>query len=126
MTTSSLASDVATAVDVRVTSRALVVELRDGRTISAPLEWYPRLAHGTPRERQQWELIGPGLGIHWPALDEDISVEGLLQGRPSGESEASFARWRGSRPRPANKRLQPMKARQRSRTKRTAKSRLRG
>src|SRR6266508_3876400 len=110
MSTSSLANDAAAAKDVRVTSRALVVELRDGRTVSVPLEWYPRLAHGTPRERQQWELIGPGLGIHWPALDEDISVNGLLQGRPSGESEASFSRWLTSRQRPANRRLQPTKA----------------
>jgi hypothetical protein len=83
----------------------LIVELRDGRTVSVPLEWYPRLAHGTPRERQQWELIGPGVGIHWPALDEDISVEGLLQGLPSGESEVSFTRWLESRQRPAKQAL---------------------
>jgi|SRR6266542_5840492 len=126
MTISNLASDLATAVGVRVTSRVLVVELRDGRTVSVPLDWYPRLAHGTPRERQHWELIGPGLGIHWPALDEDISVEGLLQGHSSGESEASFSRWLNSRPRPTNRRLQPTKARQRSRTKRLSKPRLRG
>lgn len=103
MSTSSLVNETATARDVRVTSRALVVELRDGRTVSAPLQWYPRLVHGTPRERQRWALIGPGLGIHWPALDEDISVEGLLQGRPSGESQESFSRWLNSRRQPANK-----------------------
>ena len=73
------------------------MELRDGRTVSVPLRWYPRLAHGSPRERERWELIGPGVGIDWPALDEDISVEGLLQGRPSGESDASFQRWLTSR-----------------------------
>ena len=126
MNTSSLVNETATATRVRVTPRALIVELRDGRTVSVPLEWYPRLAHGTPRERQQWELIGPGHGIHWPALDEDISVEGLLQGLPSGESKASFARWLESRPRPANRRLQPTKARQRTRTKRAARRRVRG
>jgi hypothetical protein len=102
MSALSLANESAAAKGVRVTSRALVVELRDGRTVSVPLEWYPRLAHGTPRERQQWELIGPGVGIHWPALDEDISVDGLLKGRPSGESGASFSRWLKSRQRPAN------------------------
>jgi hypothetical protein len=107
MSTSNPVNDTARVKNVRVTSRALVVELRDGRTVSAPLDWYPRLAHGTSRERQKWELIGPGLGIHWPALDEDISVDGLLQGRPSGESEASLARWLNSRARPVNRRLQP-------------------
>ena len=126
MTTSNLANEAAVATDVRVTSRALVVELRDGRTVSIPLEWYPRLAHGTPRERQQWELIGAGLGIHWPALDEDISIDGLLQGRPSGESDASFSRWLTSRRRPGNRRVQPTKARQRTGTKRARRPRLRG
>src|SRR6266545_7178863 len=126
MSTSSTAIEAATAKNVRVTRGALIVELHDGRTVSVPVEWYPRLAHGSMRERQQWELIGPGLGIHWPALDEDISVNGLLQGRPSGESEASFSRWLTSRQRPANRRLQPTKARQRSDTKRAARSRLRG
>jgi hypothetical protein len=126
MSTSSLANDAVGAKYVRITARALVVELRDGRTVSVPLEWYPRLAHGTPRERQQWELIGPGLGIQWPALDEDISVDGLLQGRPSGESKASFARWLKARQRPANRRLQPAKARQRSGIKRAIRPSPRG
>lgn len=126
MTTSSLASEAAAAKDVRVNSRALVVELRDGRTVSVPLAWYPRLAHGTRRERNRWELIGPGVGIHWPALDEDISVEGLLEGQPSGESDASFLRWLKSRRRPADKPLQPTKARQRTGTKRTSRPGLRG
>ena len=126
MSTSSPPSETARVKNVRVTSRALVVELRDGRTVSAPLDWYPRLAHGTLRERQRWELIGPGVGIHWPALDEDISVDGLLHGRRSGESDASFARWLNSRPRPANRRLQPTKARQRTRVKRGSGVRLRG
>jgi hypothetical protein len=78
------------------------------------------------RERQQWELIGPGIGIHWPALDEDISVDGLLKGAPSGESPESFHRWLSSRRRPANPRSQPPKARRVSGTKRRARARLRG
>jgi hypothetical protein len=78
---------------VRVVDDALSVDLVDGRTISVPLAWYPRLAHGTPDERNRWRLIGEGEGIHWPDLDEDISVEGLLAGRPSGESDASLRRW---------------------------------
>ena len=81
------------AVLVRVSNDELTVEFTDGRTISVPLSWYPRLEHGTPEERQQWELLGHGTGIHWPALDEDISAEALLRGRPSGESQASLARW---------------------------------
>ena len=113
MSTSSLKIETVLAKSARVTARALVVELRDGRTVSVPLQWYPRLAHGSPREQDQWELIGPGVGIHWPALDEDISVEGLLRGRPSGESEASFRRWLNGRRRPANTRLQPTKAHRR-------------
>ena len=58
----------------------------DGRTLAVPLVWYPRLAYGTPSQRSRWRLIGRGEGIHWPDLDDDVSVEGLLAGRPSGES----------------------------------------
>lgn len=105
MSTSSQMSDAAMAKHVRVTGRALIVALRDGRTLSVPVEWYPRLAHGTPRERQRCEIIGPGVGIHWPALDEDVSIQGLLLGRPSGESEESFSRWLSARPRQSNRRL---------------------
>src|SRR5687767_13539992 len=107
MSTSSVATDTAAAKNVRVTDRALVVELRDGRVVSVPLAWYPRLAEGSPRERRRWELLGPGIGIHWPDLDEDISVEGLLQGLPSGERPASLNQWRAARKRPANQALQP-------------------
>ena len=78
---------------VTVTEDALTAELSDGRTITVPLDWYPRLAHGTPEERDNWELIGPGEGIRWPDLDEDISVEGLIAGRQSGEGAKSFRRW---------------------------------
>ena len=79
-----------TAENVRVSYDSLSVELSDGRTISAPLAWYPRLLHASARERGHWRLIGRGHGIHWDDLDEDISVEGLLAGRASGESQASF------------------------------------
>lgn len=78
---------------VEVTDDTLMADLSDGRTISVPLAWYPRLVHATPAERHNWRLIGVGQGIHWPDLDEDISVEGLLAGRPSGESQGSLKRW---------------------------------
>ncbi len=85
---------------VTVTEDSLVVDLADGRTLSAPLAWFPRLSHGTLKERNHWRLIGGGEGVHWPDLDEDISVEGLLAGKGSGESQRSFKRWlmqRGTR-----------------------------
>jgi len=93
MTSSLTEIAVPAATNVVVTDDTLTVDLNDGRTISVPLAWYPRLAHGTPEERQTWRLIGRGEGIHWPQLDDDISVEGLIAGRPSGESQASLARW---------------------------------
>ena len=82
-----------TAQNVTATDDTLVIELVDGRTISAPLVWYPRLLHGEPTERNNWRLIGQGEGIHWPDLDEDISVENVLLGKSSGESQRSFKRW---------------------------------
>lgn len=81
------------AQQVIVTGDTLTVELSDGRAISVPLAWYPRLLHGTPEERNNWRLIGGGEGIHWPDLDEDISVENLVSGKSSGESQRSFKRW---------------------------------
>jgi hypothetical protein len=78
---------------VAASDEALVVDLADGRTITLPLAWFPRLAHGTPEERANWRLIGSGAGIHWPELDEDISVESLLTGRRSGETQESLRRW---------------------------------
>lgn len=78
---------------VRVTGETLVVDLSDGRTVIAPLVWYPRLLHARPDERKKLRLIARGEGIHWPDLDEDISVDGLLKGLPSGESQSSFNRW---------------------------------
>jgi hypothetical protein len=81
------------AQDVHVSEDTLTFDLSDGRTISVPLGWFPRLEHGRPEERANWRLIGKGHGIHWPDLDEDISVEGLLAGKPSAESQASFKKW---------------------------------
>jgi hypothetical protein len=83
---------------VSVTDNTLAVDLSDGRTISVPLAWFPRLLHGTPQERNNWRFVAGGEGIHWPDLDEDVSVEGLLAGRPSGESQSSFKRWLEKRP----------------------------
>ncbi|OFW00631.1 MAG: hypothetical protein A3I61_12720 [Acidobacteria bacterium RIFCSPLOWO2_02_FULL_68_18] len=111
---------------MRVTRESLIVELHDGRTVSVPVAWYPRLAHGSMKERQQWQLIGPGIGIHWPLLDEDISIDGLLRGLSSGESAESFERWLATRSRPANRRVQPAKAHRSSVAKRSARMRLRG
>lgn len=93
MTTSPADLGQARAQSILVTGDALVVELVDGRTLTVPLAWYPRLLHGTPTERAHWRLIGNGMGVHWPDLDEDISVEGLLAGRRSGETVASIKRW---------------------------------
>jgi len=95
MNTSASPSDVgeARAQGVRVTEHSVIVDLVDGRTISVPLAWYPRLTHGSEAERSRWRFIGDGEGIHWPDLDEDISIDGLLAGRRSGETQASLKRW---------------------------------
>ena len=78
---------------VSVSDDSLVVDLADGRTLSAPLVWFPRLLHATPQERGNWRLIGRGEGVHWPDLDEDISMVGLIAGRPSAETPDSLKRW---------------------------------
>ena len=83
----------ALATTVAVNGDSLSVELSDGRVITAPVAWFPRLARGTTAERNHWRLIGRGEGIRWPDLDEDISVEGLLAGRMSAESSESLQRW---------------------------------
>jgi len=88
---------IAKALEVNVTDDTLTVDLADGRTLSVPLTWYPRLLHGTPEERRNWRLIGNGEGIHWRDLDEDISIEGLLLGKGSGESQSSLQRWLDAR-----------------------------
>ena len=98
---SSSATDLgrAQAQHVTVTDDSLTVDLVDGRTVSVPTAWYPRLAHASAPERENWRLIGRGEGIHWPDLDEDISIEGLLAGQPSSESQVSFQKWLAARAR---------------------------
>ncbi|MBI4522512.1 MAG: DUF2442 domain-containing protein [Deltaproteobacteria bacterium] len=93
MSISEVEITVPAAQSVRITDDTLSVELSDGRTISVPLAWFPRLLHATRGERNNWRLIGKGHGIHWEDVDEDISVEGLLTGKPSGESQLSFKKW---------------------------------
>jgi len=97
MTTSATEATAPLATSVAVTEDTLTVDLADGRSLSVPLAWYPRLLHATPQERQGWQLIARGEGIHWPGVDEDISVASLVAGRPSGESAASLRRWLAAR-----------------------------
>lgn len=97
MPISTVEMDVPSAEGVTVTEDTLTVDLSDGRTVSVPLAWFPRLMHSTPEERNNWRLIGRGHGIHWEDIDEDISIEGLLAGKPSGESQASFKKWLNQR-----------------------------
>src|SRR5947207_15377141 len=99
----ALRSDIrqACAEKVLVTASALLVDLTDGRTVTVPLVWYPRLAHGSLAQRRHWRLTGAGQGVHWPELDEDVRVDDLLAGRRSSESRESLRRWlqaRASRP----------------------------
>ena len=101
MGTSAVEIEILFVEDVAVSDDKLPVDLSDGRTLSVPLAWYPRLSHASAAERKHWRLIGRGVGIHWEDIDEDISVEGLLAGKASGESQASFSKWlakRSSRP----------------------------
>lgn len=81
-------------VSVSTTEDTLRVALIDGRVLEVPISWYPRLSHALPEHRATWQLIGQGHGIHWPELDEDISIENLLFGQPSGEGPRSFATWK--------------------------------
>jgi hypothetical protein len=87
----------ALATQVSVTDDTLSVDLTDGRTIAVPLAWYPQLEHASVKERKSWRLIAGGQGIHWPDLDEDVSVANLLDGEPSGESQSSFKKWLAAR-----------------------------
>ena len=98
----SLATEVRipTIQNITVTEDALVADLTDGRTMSVPLAWYPRLLYSTQKERNNWRLIGKGEGIHWLDLDEDISVENMLLGKPSGESQPSLKQWLKTRQKP--------------------------
>jgi Protein of unknown function (DUF2442) len=101
MTTLVIDSAASRAIAVRLTEGALVVDLADGRTVSVPLAWYPRLLQGSPAERANHRFIGDGEGIHWADLDEDISVENILGGKMSGEGSKSFGRWLEARSRRA-------------------------
>lgn len=87
----------ASVLAVHVSDDTLTVDLADGRSISVPIGWYPRLGYATPEERSNFQISGGGFGIHWPDLDEDIGIEGLLLGKKSLESRASFERWLRSR-----------------------------
>lgn len=93
MTTSANEAATLLAANVALTDDTLMVDLSDGRSASVPLAWYPRLLHATSEERSNWSLIAPGEGIHWPDVDEDISVASIIAGRPSTESAASLERW---------------------------------
>lgn len=97
MTISAPEATTPLATAVEVTDDTLTVDLADGRSVSVPLAWYPRLLHGTPEERRNWQLIARGEGIHWADVDEDISVSSLIAGRPSAESAASLQRWLAGR-----------------------------
>jgi hypothetical protein len=87
----------AKAVDVQVSTTELTVKLSDGRGLSVPLDWYPRLKHGSRAERKNFRIFGEGTAIEWPDLDEHIGVDGLLAGRRSSESKKSLARWLAGR-----------------------------
>ena len=89
--------EVPIAKDVMVTASSITFALADGRTISVPLMWYPRILWASPEERINWRMIGNGEGIHWNGIDEDISVEDLLAGKGSGESKESLKKWMVSR-----------------------------
>jgi hypothetical protein len=101
MSSSAVNHREALATRAEVSDDILSVELADGRTIAVPLAWYPRLMHGTAEERAAWRLIAGGRGIHWPALDEDISITNLLAGQPSAESQNSFKKWLAGRSKPS-------------------------
>lgn len=93
MSSSSQTTNVA-ATDVRVAEDHLEVDLSDGRSVSVPISWYPRLSHARRSDLEHWVLIGNGFGVHWPELDEDISVTNILSGQRSAESARSFQKWK--------------------------------
>ncbi len=97
MSTLTIEMEVPYAQDVVVTSESLNVDLSDGRGLSVPLAWFPRLVHANQAERNNWRIIGRGDGIHWEDIDEDISIKGLLAGKPSGESHPSLKKWLAKR-----------------------------
>ncbi len=89
--------EIANAIEVTVSDETLTVSLDDGRVLSIPISWYPRIMNGTVKERANYRLIGNGEGIHWEDLDEDISIHGLIAGHHSLESQNSFDKWLRSR-----------------------------
>jgi hypothetical protein len=93
MNSIALDAQIPTVIRVETSDDTLSVELSDGRAIAEPLVWFPRLVHGTDQEGNKWRLIAQGQGIHWPDLDEDISVANLLAGKPSAESQTSLQGW---------------------------------
>jgi len=93
--------EIANAIDLTISSDTLTVTLDDGRVLSTPISWYPRLLHATESERNNYRFIGNGNGIHWPDLDEDISIHGLIAGHHSQESQKSLAKWLNSRKKPS-------------------------
>ena len=97
MATLAVKMEIPHAISVNVDEDTLTVELDDGRTVSVPIAWYPRLLNASKKERENWRLIGKGHGINWEAVDEDVSIEGILAGRPSGESQISLKNWLESR-----------------------------
>ena len=97
MSSSQIEAGIATATSVAVTDETLVAHLADGRVITVPLNWYPRLQHATANERSHWELQVEGRHVHWPEIDEDLSIEDLLIGRPSAESDSSLNKWLAAR-----------------------------
>ena len=97
MTTSATDTKLPNAIAVAFSDNGLKVSLSDGRDISVPIVWFPRLMHATPGELSDWRLVGDGSGIHWPQIDEDISVKNIIDGRPSVESQRSLQRWLASR-----------------------------
>lgn len=97
MNTLTLEIKIPKAYGLNITDDTLTVELDDGRTISVPLAWYPRLQYASAKERNNWRLIGGGHGIQWTDIDEDISVQGIISGIPSGESQNSFKKWLDTR-----------------------------
>lgn len=98
MTSSAFDLKIPAAVAVRLSNDTLTVDTSDGRSVSVPLDWFPRLRHATSSERENWRLIGNGVGLHWPDLDEDVSVESLIRGEASAERPESLARWLAARP----------------------------
>ena len=97
MSSSGVDIQEARALSLRLSDKALTVDLVDGRTVIVPLVWYPRLWHGSKQERNSFEIFGYGAYIHWPDLDEDLTVAGLLEGKRSGESGPSLKKWLASR-----------------------------